>query len=161
MKLHVTYLTILAFAIMTVAATSRQSVPKEVRAERFVVVDANGKETATLSMHEGGTWLTISGSEHPTGIALGCFRDGSVEFRATGVDGSARVSVNKSGYPTFHMNHLKQSVTIELAPDGEFGLLFEDQNGTDRAAMRLRDGNVVIEAFDATGTAKWRIPNSF
>jgi len=140
MKLHVTYLTILAFAIMTVSATSRQAVPREVRAERFVVVDANGQETATLSMHEGGTWLTIGGSEHHAGIALGCLSDGSVELRARGVDGSARLFVSKSGYPTLHMNHLKQSATIELEPDGEFELLFEDHNGTGRAAMRLRDG---------------------
>jgi len=162
MKTHFTYLIIVTLLIGTFAATrSPQAPPKELRAERFVLVDADGNDAATLRMHEGGTWLSLTIPGRGTGIELGCYKDGSVEFRTRGLDGSARLAVNKSGYPTLQLNHLRQSATLALEQEGEFDLSFEDENGMRRASLRLRNQNVMLEALDAAGASKWRIPSSF
>ena len=85
-------LTILV-AVMLLAATSGK-VPDEIRAKRFVLEDAKGKERASLAAEADGQSRLILHDENGIGrAALGVLPDGSPVLGLGGKSGKARLSL--------------------------------------------------------------------
>jgi hypothetical protein len=142
---------------------------KAVRAESFVLVDADGKEIAVLGQTADGTALTIKGKDGKTRAGLGVNPAGDaglLVYDAQGrpricasstTEGSSVILVDASG---------KERMAMGLGPDGpglpeQAGMLIRDQNQNIRFGMgvapdgkgvgwdlRDADGKVRVAASD-------------
>ena len=117
-----TTLTILV-AIMLLAATSGK-VPDEIRAKRFVLEDANGKERASLTAEADGQARLIVHDENGIGrAALGVLPDGSPVLGLGGKSGKARVSLavmapNDTPILSLFDKDAKRRTELGVLPDG-------------------------------------------
>jgi hypothetical protein len=106
---------------------------KEVRADRFVVVDENGKERAVLG--SGGKW----------GPSLSLLDE----------NGECRASLNLlGGVPSLTVSDSLRGVTLYVGQD-EVGLtLVDHQKRTDRAQLTLGNAGPALTLADENGKAR-------
>ena len=120
------------------------SVPHEVQAHAFVLVDQNGTPLARLGLLPHGGWgLGFYDHGKKSRIVLSVEGDGASSISLFGKDGkgSMLLSANSTGASTLRLvdTQWKTRATLATWPDGSPFLQLMDREGKDRALLRYTE----------------------
>ena len=120
------------------------SVPGELQARAFVLVDRDGTPLARLGLLPHGAWgLGFYDQGKKSRIVLSVEDDGSSSLSLFGKDGkgSLLLSANGSGATSLRLvdTHWKTRTTLATWPDGSPFLQLTDRDGKDRALLRYTE----------------------
>jgi len=151
------------------------SVPNEVQAHAFVLVDRNGTPLARLGLLPHGAWgLGFYDQGKKSRIVLSVESDGASSISLFGKDGKGSVllSASSTGASALRLvdTHWKTRATLATWPDGSPFLQLMDREGKDRALLRYtevtargtgelikRPGSSLL-FFDQEENVVWRAP---
>ncbi len=151
------------------------SVPSEIQARAFVLVDRDGTPLARLGLLPHGAWgLGFYDQGKKSRIVLSLEDDGSSSLSLFGKDGkgSLLLSANGSGATSLRLvdTHWKTRAALATWPDGSPFLQLTDRDGKDRALLRYTEvtaratGELIKQPgpsllfFDQEGTVVWQAP---
>jgi hypothetical protein len=151
------------------------SVPNEVQAHAFVLVDRNGTPLARLGLLPHGAWgLGFYDQGKKSRIVLSVEGDGASSISLFGKDGkgSMLLSANSTGASALRLvdTHWKTRATLATWPDGSPFLQLMDREGKDRALLRFTEvvargnGELIKRSgpsllfFDQEETVVWQAP---
>ena len=120
------------------------SVPNEVQAHAFVLVDRNGTPLARLGLLPHGAWgLGFYDQGKKSRIVLSMEGDGASSISLFGKDGKGSIllSANSTGASTLRLvdTQWKTRATLGTWPDGSPFLQLMDREGKDRALLRYTE----------------------
>jgi hypothetical protein len=120
------------------------SVPNEVQAHAFVLVDRNGTPLARLGLLPHGAWgLGFYDQSKKSRIVLSMEGDGASSISLFGKDGKGSVllSANSTGASALRLvdTQWKTRATLATWPDGSPFLQLMDREGKDRALLRYTE----------------------
>src|SRR5712691_1614581 len=120
------------------------SVPSELQARAFVLVDRDGTPLARLGLLPHGAWgLGFYDQGKKSRIVLSVEADGSSSISLFGKDGkgSMLLSANSNGASALRLvdTHWKTRATLATWPDGSPFLQLTDRDGKDRALLRYTE----------------------
>src|SRR5215470_479369 len=175
-----------AVAILTVAVLGivlligagkpgETSVPSELQARAFVLVDRDGTPLARLGLLPHGAWgLGFYDQGKKSRIVLSVEGDGASSISLFGKDGkgSMLLSANSTGASALRLvdTHWKTRATLATWPDGSPFLQLMDREGKDRALLRFTEvvargnGELIkrpgpsLLFFDQEETVVWQAP---
>jgi hypothetical protein len=151
------------------------SVPNELQAQAFVLVDRNGTPLARLGLLPHGAWgLGFYDQGKKSRIVLSVEGDGSSSISLFGKDGkgSMLLSANSTGASSLRLvdTHWKTRATLATWPDGSPFLQLTDRDGKDRALLRYSEvtaggtGDLIKQPgpsllfFNQEETVIWHVP---
>ena len=151
------------------------SVPSELQARAFVLVDRDGTPLARLGLLPHGAWgLGFYDQGKKSRIVFSVEDDGSSSISLFGKDGkgSMLLSANGSGATSLRLvdTHWKTRATLATWPDGSPFLQLTDRAGKDRALLRYTEvtaratGDLIkrpgpsLLFFDQEETVVWQAP---
>lgn len=147
------------------SAFAGEPAPTVVTAQRFRLVDADGKERASLAAPSesqqawGLSFLGADGKDH---VFIGLQGDGSSLASLTDNDGVARIvfRVSSQGTAMVILNDKsgKSRLGLDVGSDGVPGMTILDQTGTPRARFCIDGGSPSILS-DVDGEVLWRAPS--
>lgn len=122
----------------------KTSVPSELHAQAFVLVDRDGTPLARLGWLPHGAWgLGFYDQGKKSRIVLSVEGDGSSSLSLFGKDGkgSLLLSANGSGATSLRLvdTHWKTRTALATWPDGSPFLQLTDRDGKDRALLRYTE----------------------
>jgi hypothetical protein len=166
----------LSLVLLTGAGKSGEtSVPHELQAQAFVLVDRNGTPLARLGLLPHGAWgLGFYDQGKKSRIVLSVEGDGASSISLFGKDGkgSLLLSANSNGASSLRLvdTHWKTRTTLATWPDGSPFLQLTDRDGKDRALLRYTEvtargtGELIkrpgpsLLFFDQEETVVWQAP---
>ena len=151
------------------------SVPNELQAHAFVLVDRHGTPLARLGLLPHGAWgLGFYDQGKKSRIVLSVEGDGGSSISLFGKDGkgSLLLSAHSNGASSLRLvdTHWKTRTTLATWPDGSPFLQLTDREGKDRALLRYTEvtargtGEIIkrpgpsLLFFDQEETVVWRAP---
>src|SRR5215472_11583846 len=151
------------------------SVPNEVQAHAFVLVDRNGTPLARLGLLPHGAWgLGFYDQGKKSRIVLSMESDGSSSLSLFGKDGKGSLLLNASGNGAASLRlvdtNWKTRTTLATWPDGSPFLQLLDRSGKDRVLLRHTEVNATATGeiikrpvpsllfFDQDETVVWHAP---
>ena len=155
--------------------SAETSVPNELQAQAFVLVDRHGTPLARLGLLPHGAWgLGFYDQGKKGRIVLSVEGDGSSSISLFGKDGkgSLLLSANSTGASALRLvdTHWKTRATLATWPDGSPFLQLTDRDGKDRALLRYTEvtargmGELIkrpgpsLLFFDQEETIVWQAP---
>jgi hypothetical protein len=143
----VTTLALLTLSLVLLIGAGKSgetSVPHELQAQAFVLVDRNGTPLARLGLLPHGAWgLGFYDQGKKSRIVLSVEGDGSSSISLFGKDGkgSMLLSANSTGASSLRLvdTHWKTRATLATWPDGSPFLQLTDRDGRDRALLRYSE----------------------
>ncbi len=144
-------------------AQKAPQVAEVIRAERFEVVDKDGKTRAALSMLEGKPGLVLRDRNGRAGAELGLTDHGWPRLFLTDKNRKVRVglTLGNTGEPHLVLRDRngKTRTELSLRDTGASVLELADKNGKLRAALSLRDtGAPRLLLNDKNGKPIWKAP---
>jgi hypothetical protein len=140
-----------------VAAAQDAPKPKVVEAERFVVVDGDGKTLATLGVDRGRPSLMLYQGAKPH---VQLYADKETSALALDEDKGTRVGLlagpgKTAGLVLYRTpGDTKEQISLFYTDDGKPVLFFNDARGKSRIGLSLRpDGKPALTLQDETGRA--------
>jgi hypothetical protein len=151
------------------------SVPSEIQARAFVLVDRDGTPLARLGLLPHGAWgLGFYDQGKKSRIVLSVEGDGSSSLSLFGKDGkgSLLLSANGSGATSLRLvdTHWKTRAALATWPDGSPFVQLTDRDGKDRVLLRYTEvtaratGELIkrpgpsLLFFDQEETVVWQVP---
>ena len=151
------------------------SVPSEIQARAFVLVDRDGTPLARLGLLPHGAWgLGFYDQGKKSRIVLSVEGDGSSSLSLFGKygKGSLLLSANGSGATSLRLvdTHWKTRAALATWPDGSPFLQLTDRDGKDRVLLRYTEvtaratGELIkrpgpsLLFFDQEETVVWQVP---
>ncbi len=143
-----------------VRADSPENVAKEVRAQRFVVVDSEGRERIGLSCVQGSPGIAVYDDKGKKRAILTLLSDGSCQFVLEDEAGRPRAQMvaNASGDAGFNLydDKMKARMHMEVGKDGVPVFALEDDKGRVRLGMSADpNGETELKLYDATEQARF------
>ena len=130
---------------------------KEVRANRFILEDENGKTRAELSMEEDGPCLHLLGENGNVCLGLTVGKDGPC-LMLRDENGSAYLSVLKEGTTLWLSDKNGKSRAGFAVLEEWTGLGLCDENGNKRAGLSVDKDGPDLHLFDRNSRPIWRAP---
>ena len=151
------------------------SVPSELQARAFVLVDRDGTPLARLGLLPHGAWgLGFYDQGKKSRIVLSMESDGSSSLSLFGKDGKGSLLLNASGSGAASLRlvdtNWKTRTTLATWPDGSPFLQLLDRTGKDRVLLRHTEVNATATGelikqsgpsllfFDQDETVVWHAP---
>src|SRR5712691_7980871 len=151
------------------------SVPSEIQARAFVLVDRDGTPLARLGLLPHGAWgLGFYDQGKKSRIVLSVEGDGSSSLSLFGKDGKGSVLLNANGSGATSLRlvdtHWKTRAALATWPDGSPFLQLLDRAGKDRALLQYTEviaratGELIKQPgpsllfFDKEETVVWQAP---
>ena len=127
--------------VLLIGAGSETSVPSEIQARAFVLVDRDGPPLARLGLLPHGAWgLGFYDQGKKSRIVLSMEGDGSSSLSLFGKDGKGSLFLNASGSGAASLRlvdtNWKTRTTLATWPDGSPFLQLLDRAGKDRVLLR-------------------------
>ena len=111
---------LLAVSPVVVTAANRPPVSAELRAQRFLLEDSNGKVRARLETVGGLVHLTLTATDEKTGFArLSVTDDGKSTFQVENPQANARIVLERDGASSFQARHAKFPGTAAIGLDAD------------------------------------------
>jgi hypothetical protein len=174
-------LTILAMVALSLVLligagkSGETSMPNELQAQAFVLVDRNGTPLARLGLLPHGAWgLGFYDQGKKSRIVLSVEGDGASSISLFGKDGKGGLllSAHSNGASSLRLvdTHWKTRTTLATWPDGSPFLQLTDRDGKDRALLRYTEvtargtGELIkrpgpsLLFFDQEETVVWQAP---
>lgn len=130
--------------LLLIGASSATSIPREIQARAFVLVDRDGTPLARLGLLPHGAWgLGFYDQGKKSRIVLSVEGDGSSSLSLFGKDGKGSMLLNASGSGAASLRlvdtNWKTRTTLALWPDGSPFLQLLDRAGKDRVLLRYTE----------------------
>ena len=130
--------------VLLIGAGSETSVPSELQARAFVLVDRHGTPLARLGLLPHGAWgLGFYDQGKKSRIVLSMEGDGSSSLSLFGKDGKGSMLLNASGNGAASLRLVdttwKTRATLATWPDGSPFLQLLDRAGKDRVLLRYTE----------------------
>ena len=168
-------LTLSLVLLIGAGKNAETSVPSEIQAHAFVLVDRDGTPLARLGLLPHGTWgLGFYDQGKKSRIILSMEGDGSSSLSLFGKDGkgSLLLSANGSGATSLRLvdTNWKTRTALATWPDGSPFLQLTDRDGKDQALLRYTEvtaratGDLIkrpgpsLLFFDKEETVVWQAP---
>jgi hypothetical protein len=146
-----------AFGLALFAAAEDPPKTKTVEAERFVVVDGDGKTVATLGMDRARPSLTLYQGGKPRVLLYADKESSALAFdedkgRRLGLLAGPAKTAGLVLYPT--PGEIKEQISLFYTDEGKPALFFNDARGKSRIGLSLRpDGKPALTLQDENGRA--------
>jgi len=148
---------VVTVAAVAYAAGQAKAVPvaEVVRARRFELVDADGKERAVLRIAAEGTpMLVLWDNNGKVSAGLGLGPDGSPNLALVDANGKGSVLLSSSSLVLFDGNR-RYRVTLGLTSNNAPSLSFWGEKGEARAVLSLNpDSGPSLELYDEKGKSR-------
>ena len=161
--------------VLLIGAGSETSVPSELQARAFVLVDRDGTPLARLGLLSHGAWgLGFYDQGKKSRIVLSMEGDGSSSLSLFGKDGKGSMLLNASGSGAASLRlvdtNWKTRTTLATWPDGSPFLQLLDRAGKDRVLLRHTEVSATATGelikrpgpsllfFDQDETVVWHAP---
>jgi hypothetical protein len=144
-----------ALGLALLAAAQEAPRPKTVEAERFIVVDGDGKTVATLGMDQGRPTLALYQGATPRVQIYADKKSSALAFdedkgRRLGLVAGPGKTAGFVLYPT--PGEIKEQISLFYSDDGKPALFFNDARGKSRIGLSLRpDGKPGFTLSDENG----------
>lgn len=130
--------------LLLIGAGSETSIPREIQARAFVLVDRDGTPLARLGLLPHGAWgLGFYDQGKKSRIVLSVEGDGSSSLSLFGKDGKGSMLLNASGSGAASLRlvdtNWKTRTTLATWPDGSPFLQLLDRAGKDRVLLRYTE----------------------
>lgn len=130
--------------LLLIGAGSETSIPREIQARAFVLVDREGTPLARLGLLPHGAWgLGFYDQGKKSRIVLSVEDDGSSSLSLFGKDGKGSMLLNASGSGAASLRlvdtNWKTRTTLATWPDGSPFLQLLDRAGKDRVLLRYTE----------------------
>jgi hypothetical protein len=162
-------------AVAYAAGQAKTAAPKVVRAQKFEVVDAQGRVRATLGLlPDGSPSLELTDEQGKTRAQLSLYSDGSpyLGLQDAKLMPHAMLGVRSDGSPYLGLQDAKLKTRAELSLDsgGRPSLALSDEQGKTRAAMGTTSPETThtgateqnvefsLVLFDKQGKVLWQAP---
>jgi len=146
--------------VLGTARSEDETVPKEIRARKFVVVDETGKERAEFGIMENGeAGMVIWNKKKSTAMAVGVDHTGmpNIVFQNSKGEALLELAMLEDKYPAFIMSDAdgKRRLGMVVTDTGLVTLRLYDTKKKDRCAISLSpDGDPKIVLRDKQGNVR-------